>query len=122
MTLRFVPVAYAADMQGGAPDKDVLELFSLARSRLDAPLLTTFLHSAPQQLDAQDATGVGNQQQQATSVEVTRVMASISRPSTVKIHQMAKSVLKERNDARQVGWARHLGALPAQLPCTAVST
>jgi hypothetical protein len=29
----------AAEMKGTAPHKEVLELFSLARSRLDAPLL-----------------------------------------------------------------------------------
>lgn len=101
-------------MQGTAPDRQVLELFSLARSRLDAPLLTTFLQTTPPQDNQQQQPGAaggpaaaaGSSQQQpagAASAEVTRVMASIAMPNTVKIHQMAKSVLQERNDSRRVG-------------------
>lgn len=33
-------------------------------------------------------------------MEVARMVASIARPSTGKIHQLAKSVLQERNDNR----------------------
>ncbi len=90
----------AADMKGTAPHKDVLELFSLARSRLDAPLLGSFLNSSSEP-HASAAAG-------EAPVEVARMVASIAKPSTGKIHQMAKSVLKERNDKRSVLPPLHL--------------
>ena len=100
-----------ADMQGTAPDKEVLELFALARSRLDAPLLGSFVNSSsgPQAPAAAAAAAAAA----APPVEVTRVVASIARPNTVKIHQMAKSVLQERDDNR---WVLALGN-PCILPC-----
>jgi hypothetical protein len=83
-------------MKGSAPDKEILELFSLARSRLDAPLLGSFLSSGAE-TQAPAAGGTA-----AAPVEVTRMVASITRPNTGKIHQLAKSVLQERNDNRWV--------------------
>jgi hypothetical protein len=92
----------AAEMQRTAPDKEILELFSLARSRLDAPLLSSFVHSSSQQPQAQQAPAAAMPAAAAAEapVEVIRMVASIARPSTGRIHQMAKAVLQERNDTR----------------------
>jgi len=59
-----------AEMKGSAPHKEVLELFSLARSRLDAPLLDSFLNSGSQPR-APAAAG-------EAPVEVARMVASIA--------------------------------------------
>ena len=94
---------HAAELAGTAPHKDLLELFSLAQRRLDAPLLATFLTSTPagpsagQQQQQADATP---QQTPAARLEAARMVASVSQPSTGRIHQLAKSVLQERNDSR----------------------
>lgn len=95
----------AEEMKGTAPAQDILELFSLARSRLDAPLLGSFLNSGS---DTQAAGAAGPA---TASVEVTRMVASIARPSTGKIHQLAKSVLQERNDSRWVLSTARAGTL-----------
>jgi len=100
----------AVDLAGSAPHKDLLELFSLAQRRLDAPLLATFLTSTP----AAPSTGGQQQRQQqqqqqaagtpphtaAAQLEAARMVASVSQPSTGRIHQLAKTVLQERNDSR----------------------
>jgi len=99
----------AADLAGSAPHKDLLELVSLAQRRLDAPLLATFLISTPA---APSAGGQQQRQQQqeeadgtpphtaAAQLEAARMVASASQPSTGRIHQLAKTVLQERNDSR----------------------
>ncbi len=92
-TFGFCCCSCSGDTAGRPPwEKKLLQLFSLAQSIEDAPLLQNYLLLNP--------AATPDEQRQLQRLEAARIVASLDDDDTIRLHSLAVKVVKEADTSR----------------------